>query len=464
MNGDDPGVRARVLFMLDEVARAVDGALQGERVAISGITTDSRRVQPGDLFVALVGERFDGHGFVEQAARRGAVAALTYRPVAAEIPVPQVIVPDTKLALGRLAAHWRARFAVPLVALTGSNGKTTVKEMVASILAAHVKAGDAILATQGNLNNDIGVPLTLLALREHHRYAVVEMGMNHAGEIEYLSRLAKPTVALVNNAQRAHVGLLGSVGAVARAKGEIYSGLDDDGIALVNEDEAFAEDWKALNAGRRVVTFGLSASADVRASAEGGKARFVTPVDAFATSLQVAGLHNLRNAAAACAIAHALEIPPRAMQAGLAAFAGVPGRLQRRAGIAGARVIDDTYNANPESMKAAIEVLAAEGGRRILVMGDMGELGPEAAAMHAEVGDYARERGIDALMALGSDSAEAARAFGAQGRHFEGLEALVAAARAEAAGNVTFVVKGSRFMRMERVADALAAEGGRDAA
>ena len=474
MNGHDPGVRSRVLLTLDEVARAVDGALQGERVAISGVTTDSRRVQPGDLFVALVGERFDGHGFVEQAARRGAVAALTSRPVAAEIPVPQVIVPDTKLALGRLAASWRARFAVPLVALTGSNGKTTVKEMVASILAEHMKrpnklgtpggSPEPILATEGNLNNDIGVPLTLLRLREHHRYAVVEMGMNHAGEIEYLSRLAKPTVALVNNAHRAHVGLLGSVGAVARAKGEIYAGLDDDGIALVNEDEAFADDWKSLNASRRIVTFGLSASADVRASAEGGKARFVTPVDAFATSLQVAGLHNLRNAAAACAIAHSLEIPPRAMQAGLAAFAGVPGRLQRRAGRGGASVIDDTYNANPESVKAAIEVLAAEGGRRLFVLGDMGELGPEAAAMHAEVGAFARERGIDGLLALGAESNEAVRAFGAQGRHFESLGALVEAARAEAADNVTFLVKGSRFMAMERVADALAAEGGPSAA
>ncbi|HEX5633166.1 MAG TPA: UDP-N-acetylmuramoyl-tripeptide--D-alanyl-D-alanine ligase, partial [Gemmatimonadales bacterium] len=332
---------------LTEVAVAVTGALHGNAVAFGGVTTDSRRVAAGDLFVALSGERFDGNEFVGEAAGRGAVAALTSRLVEAGMPLPQVVVANTRSALGKLAAHWRNRFALPVVALTGSNGKTTVKEMLASILAAHCGARAPVLATEGNLNNDIGVPLTLLRLREAHRYAVVEMGMNHAGEIDYLTRMARPAVALVTNAHRAHVGILGSVDAIAKAKGEIYGGLGAQGIAVVNEDDAFASLWKDLNGGRRIVSFGLAESADVRAGFDGRQVRIVTPVDAFVARLQVAGEHNVRNALAACAAAHALEIPPHAMQAGLAAFAGVPGRLQRRATPGGGAVIDDTYNANP---------------------------------------------------------------------------------------------------------------------
>jgi len=364
VNGGDYPMRPPVLMSLDDVARAVGGMVYGSRVGISGVTTDSRAVATGDLFVAIVGERFDGHGYVEEAIRKGAVAALTARRVQAHLPIPQVVDGDTRISLGKLAADWRARFMLPLVALTGSNGKTTVKEMIASILAVH-SSRDSVLATQGNLNNDIGMPLTLLALRATHRYAVIEMGMNHPGEIEYLAKLAAPTVALVNNAQRAHIGLLGSVEAVARAKGEIYSGLGPGGVAIVNADDPFAEYWKDLNAGRRVVTFGLGPEADVHVSAEGAQARFVTPADAFVATLQVAGEHNLANAAAACAVAHALEIPPHAMQEGLTLFKGVPGRLQRRAGLKGAVLIDDTYNANPESMKAALAVLTLEAGQRI---------------------------------------------------------------------------------------------------
>jgi UDP-N-acetylmuramoyl-tripeptide--D-alanyl-D-alanine ligase len=305
------------------------------------------------------------------------------------------------------------------------------------------------------------------------------MGMNHAGEIDYLTRIARPGVALVNNAHRAHVGLLGDVAAVARAKGEIYAGLDDSGIALVNVDDAFAGYWKGLNTGRRVVTFGLAPSADVHAIKTGDRPLFsssepasekrglspvliVTPVDAFALTLQVPGDHNLLNAVAACAAAHALEIPPRAIQAGLAGFAGVAGRLQRRQGAQGLTVIDDTYNANPESMKAAIAVLAREPGRRVFAMGDMGELGDEAPAMHAEVGTYARTMGVDRLLAVGPESVNAVKAFGAEGRHFPTVEALLEEAARER-GPATILVKGSRFMRMERVAEALA-RGGADAA
>ncbi|MCW5591435.1 MAG: UDP-N-acetylmuramoyl-tripeptide--D-alanyl-D-alanine ligase [Burkholderiales bacterium] len=445
---------------LDEVARATGGTAAGERAAISGVATDSRTIEPGDLFVALRGANFDGHDYVPQAIGRGAAAALVSRRVGSEREIPQVLVKDTRAALGRLAAAWRARFALPVVAVTGSNGKTTVKDMLASVLAAHCGGRDEVLATEGNLNNDIGLPLMLLRLRERHRYAVLEMGMNHAGEIDYLSRLASPGVALVNNAHRAHVGLLGSVEAIARAKGEIYAGLRPGGIALVNADDAFAGYWKGLAAGRSVVTFGTAGDADVRGHVEDGQLRLVTPLDAFAVTLQVPGEHNASNAIAACAAAFALEIPPRAIQAGLAAYAGTRGRLQARRGAGGSTVIDDTYNANPDSMKAAIRVLAAAPGRRVLVMGDMGELGGEEAALHAEVGAFARAAGIERLLALGPLSAHAAKAFGAGATHFPAIEGLLSEARVESAKkNVTLLVKGSRFMRMERVVERLAAEG-----
>jgi UDP-N-acetylmuramoyl-tripeptide--D-alanyl-D-alanine ligase len=283
--------------------------------------------------------------------------------------------------------------------------------------------------------------------------------MNHAGEIDYLTRLAAPGVALVNNAQRAHIGLVGGVDAVARAKGEIYAGLGPGGIAIVNADDPFCEYWKGLNAGRRIVSFGLGPQAHVHASAEGKQARFVMPAGAFVATLQVAGEHNLRNAAAACAVAHALEIPLKAMQEGLERFMGVPGRLQRRAGLKGAVLIDDTYNANPESMKAALAVLSLETGRRIFVMGDMGELGAGAGDLHAEVGRFARELRIDDFFALGAQSARAAEAFGAEARHFDDRDALVDALVSRARAGTVILVKGSRFMQMERVADALAEEG-----
>jgi UDP-N-acetylmuramoyl-tripeptide--D-alanyl-D-alanine ligase len=454
----------------------VEGRVQGTSVGFSGVTTDSRAVNAGDLFVALKGERFDGHAYVEEAARRGATAALTSQFVAGALPVPQVLVADTRLALGSLAAHWRERFQLPLVALTGSNGKTTVKEMLAAIVAEHCGGREPVLATQGNLNNDIGMPLTLLRLRERHRYAVIEMGMNHAGEIDYLTHIAQPSVAIVNNAQRAHVGILGSVAAIAHAKGEIYAGLPPSGIAVINNDDAFAEYWKSLNrspsplgegggegGNRRIVTFGLGEGADVRATVSDGQVRIVTPADAFAVTLKVAGEHNVRNALAACAAAHALEIAPYAMQAGLAGFAGVPGRLQRRHCLSGSLVIDDTYNANPESMKAAINVLARERSRKVFVMGDMAELGESSPAMHAEVGRFAKSSGIDTLLALGEASRHAAEAFGSGALHFAQFEALREAARREAAGGVAILVKGSRSMQMERVVEALCAAGDRDA-
>ncbi|MDH5264868.1 MAG: UDP-N-acetylmuramoyl-tripeptide--D-alanyl-D-alanine ligase [Betaproteobacteria bacterium] len=443
---------------LDEAARATGGIPAGERVGFSGVSTDTRSLSPGDLFVALPGEQFDGHDYVPQAIGRGAAAALVSRRVGSEREIPQILVKDTRAALGRLGAAWRARFSLPVLALTGSNGKTTVKEMLASILAAYCGGREDVLATEGNLNNDIGVPLMLLRLRDHHRYGVFEMGMNHLGEIATLSRLASPGVALVNNAHRAHIGILGTLEAIAQAKGEIYGGLREGGIALVNEDDPFAGYWKGIAAGRNVVTFGTAETADVHGRIEDGQVRFVTPLDAFAVTLQVPGEHNARNAIAACAAAFALDVPPHAIQAGLAAFAGAKGRLQRKPGAGGAVILDDTYNANPDSMKAALRVLAATTGRRVFVMGDMGELGDGAAPLHAEIGAFAKGAGIERLLAFGPLSLHAVEAFGKGAVHCPTLEVLATEARVEARPGVTILVKGSRFMQMERLVERLAAE------
>jgi UDP-N-acetylmuramoyl-tripeptide--D-alanyl-D-alanine ligase len=459
MNGAQPAVQSAPFMDTVEVARLVGGVAAGPVAAFSSVGTDSRHSVPGELFVALAGEKFDGHAYVEEAARQGAAAAMVTRPVETRAPIAQVVVDDTLAALGRLSAAWRNRFALPVVALTGSNGKTTVKEMLAAILAAHCGGRGPVLATRGNLNNAIGVPLTLLRLREQHRYAVVEMGMNHVGEIDCLTRLASPTVALVNNAQRAHLGPMGSLDTIAEAKGEIYAGLRAGGVALVNADDRFAGYWRGLNAGRRVVSFGFGAGADVHAMVDGAQLRLVTPSDAFAVRLQVAGEHNAHNACAACAAAFALDIPPRAIQLGLGGFEGVLGRLTRRDGRNGALVIDDSYNANPDSMKAALKVLAREPGRKVFVMGDMGELGEAAVQLHAQVGACAHAAGADRLLALGEASVHAAEAFGPGGTHFGSLEGLLAALETELAPGTTVLVKGSRFMAMERVAGAIAALG-----
>jgi UDP-N-acetylmuramoyl-tripeptide--D-alanyl-D-alanine ligase len=450
--------------MLDTRAAAqAIGAMQaGPNQTFTGVTTDSRGVQPGELFVALRGERFDGHAFVDAALDAGAVAALVEQADAVtRANASLILVRDTRQSLGRLAAFWRARFTMPLVAVTGSNGKTTVKDMIAAVLRA--AAGDAaVLATSGNLNNDIGVPLVLLRLREQHRYAVIEMGMNHLGEISYLTRLASPTVAVVNNAGVAHIGELGSRDAIARAKGEIYEGLGENGVALINADDEFAPFWRSLIRGRRVIDFGIDRPAAVSAqcelSAAGSLVSLRTPESEYVVRLQVPGLHNVRNALAAAAVAYAMNIPPERVAAGLAGYGGTKGRLQRKRARGGATLIDDTYNANPDSVKAAIAVLAACPGRRVLVLGDMGELGTEGVTLHAEVGERARQAGIDRLLTLGELSQAAAQAFGLGATHFRELDALCSALEElitgdAAAAEITVLIKGSRFMRMERVVE-----------
>jgi UDP-N-acetylmuramoyl-tripeptide--D-alanyl-D-alanine ligase len=460
-----------MMLRLTEAAQAVNGHVVGADVAFAAVSSDSRAIQPGDLFVALRGERFDGHDFVVDCLQRGAAAALVDTQWNAGTANPLLVVEDTRLALGALASYWRSKFHIPVAAITGSNGKTTVKEMLAAILRAN-SAEDAVLATQGNLNNDIGLPLTLFKLRELHRYAVIEMGMNHPGEISYLTRLAKPDVALVNNALQAHLEGLGSVEAVAHAKGEIFEGLADDGTAIINADDAFAPLWKQLAAQHKIMTFGLDAAADVsadyRLEADGSEVALKTPQGNASLRLTVPGLHNVRNALAASAAALAMGASISAIVAGLQTYGGVKGRLQRKAGKQGATIIDDTYNANPASMRAAIDVLAACPGKRVLVLGDMGELGADAAGMHREIGAYAKAAGLGTLLVLGDLSQEMASGFGGGAQHFESAEALVETLAKQLSADTTVLVKGSRFMRMERVVNLLLADdndkGGKHAA
>ncbi|HJW25592.1 MAG TPA: UDP-N-acetylmuramoyl-tripeptide--D-alanyl-D-alanine ligase [Rhodocyclaceae bacterium] len=446
--------------LLSDVASAVDGRQIGADVALAGVSTDTRSIAAGQLFVALKGERFDAHDFLAQAAGQGAAAVLV--SAADKLPAgqPAVVVDDTRLALGRLAAVWRARFDIPVLAVTGSNGKTTTKEMIAAVLKAQF--GDAVLATRGNLNNDIGLPLTLLGMDDHHQAAVIEMGMNHPGEIDYLTRIGAPTVALVTNAQRAHLQGMGDLHEVAREKGTIFNGLKADGVAVVNADDRYADFWCQAAGGHAVLTFGVDQPADVRGivSQYGLETQIhlVAPQGEVEFTLNTPGRHNARNAMAAAAACLAAGVPLQAVAKGLAAFAGVKGRLQRRAGEHGAVILDDTYNANPDSVRAGIDVLAATVGRKILVLGDMGEIGDASAQYHDEVGGYAKSQGVDLLFALGDASQLAARNFGDGGRHFRNPEDLLAALRPELAAGTTVLVKGSRFMKMERIADAIATQ------
>ncbi len=448
------------MMRVSEAALALGVEHRGGDPVFTAVGTDSRNVKPGELFIALRGPHFDAHQYIGAAQTQGAVAVMADMAGAPLAPasLPLITVSDTRQGLTQLAHAWRGRFSMPLVALTGSSGKTTVKEMLAAILLE--VAPRAVLATRGNLNNEIGVPLTLLELRAEHRYAVIELGMNHAGEISRLTQLARPWVALINNAGRAHIEYLGSEEAIARAKGEILEGLAGNGVAVLNADDVFASLWYKLCNKNKYLRFGLDLSADISARYElhalHSVIHFNTPAGAVSATLHVPGLHNVRNALAACAAAIALEVPLAAIAAGMEKYAGVKGRLQCKPAKAGATLIDDSYNANPESMRAAIDVLARAPGRRVLILGDMGELGERAAACHAEAGEYARAAGIETLYALGEMAAHAVAAFGAGARHFAAVEALVAQVQTVLAPDVTLLVKGSRFMKMERVAEAMA--------
>ncbi|WP_407702873.1 UDP-N-acetylmuramoyl-tripeptide--D-alanyl-D-alanine ligase [Thiobacillus sedimenti] len=442
------------MMRLSEAAAMLGLAHAGGDADVLRVCTDSRSIRPGDLFIALRGEKFDGGTFAADALRQGAVGVVLDHAQAPAI-AQALRVDDTRLALGQLAAAWRRRFALPIVAITGSNGKTTVKEMLGAILRAEAGNEAAVLQTEGNLNNDIGLPLMLLRLRESHAFAVLEMGMNHAGEIDYLTRLARPDVAVVNNALSAHIGFLGSVENIARAKGEIFNGLSDAGIAVFNADDAHAHLWRDANARRSVIDFGLVHPAAVRGQYRpldfGSALTLVLPGATLDITLQVPGEHNVMNALAAAAAAFALDVSHRSIVTGLSGFTGVKGRLQRKPGLHGAIFIDDTYNANPDSVKAALAVLAQQPGKKLLVLGDMGELGSDAADMHGDIGRAARAARVDRLLALGELTQHTVAAFGAGAMHFERIEELLAELENDLTPDTTVLVKGSRFMQMERV-------------
>ncbi len=445
-------------WLLSQVALAVDGRLTGPDVALSGVTTDTRAIAAGQLFIALRGERFDAHDFLETAAL-SAAALMVADENKLPAGVSAVVVADTRLALGRLAAAWRASFTLPVIAVTGSNGKTTTKEMIAAILKAQF--GDDVLATRGNLNNDIGLPQTLLGMNATHRAAVIEMGMNHPGEIAYLAEIGAPTVALLTNAQRAHLEGMGDMDEVAREKGSIFGGLQSAGVAVINVDDSYGALWCEMAAPHQVRSFGIDHAADVHGTVRQHGLETALELSAVegeaAIRLLVPGRHNARNAVAAAAACLAAGVPLSAVVAGLEGFAGVKGRLQRRAGNKGAELLDDTYNANPDSVRAGIDVLAATIGRKLLVLGDMGEIGEASGQYHDEIGGYAKSQGIDRLFALGDAAQQAVRNFGEGARHFCNIEKLIAAVDKELGPETTVLIKGSRFMKMERVADALAA-------
>ncbi len=446
---------------------------------VQGVSTDTGTLQPGDLFVALRGAQFDAHEFLEDVREAGAVAAVVEagHPVLTSSALegwPLIVCDDTRHALGTLGQAWRARYDLPVVAITGSNGKTTTKELVAHLFR-DVVGDSAVLNTLGNFNNEIGLPLTLLRLGPQHRYAVIELGMSHPGEIAALAQLAQPTIAIVTNAQRAHLAGVGSLAGVAEEKGSLFDALPEGGAAIINFDDPHALSWlKRIRAGRRVLgTHVLSASvlADALAPAfvteatdrgtDGQSLHVQTPGGETRLMLPLAGRHNASNATQAIAAGFAAGLGLAQMAQALASFGGVAGRLQQKAGIAGALIIDDTYNANPDSMRAAINVLTADAGDvdTTLVMGDMGEVGPEAAALHAEVGRYAAERGVGALYAVGPLSVSAVSAYGDavadKAYHFKSQEDLVAGLQPKLTSRSRVLVKGSRSARMENVVNAL---------
>ncbi len=448
-------------LLLSQVAAALGGRLIGEDRRFSAVSTDSRAISPGQLFVALVGPRFDGHAYLAEVASKGAVAALVSQEVA-KAPLPQLLVADTRLALGQLGALNRQAFTGLVAAVTGSSGKTTAKEMIASILREAEGTATAVLATRGNLNNDLGVPLTLLELGPEHRAAVIELGASGVGEIAYTVALVKPQVSLITNAGTAHVGAFGGPEKIIEAKGEVLDGLAADGVAVLNRDDAAFAIWTRRAGSRRVLSFALNdVQADFYAQAiqtdERGCPRFVLCGAAGSAPIQLnlLGRHNVANALAAAAVAYALNIPLAAIVAGLQQVQPVKGRTVVSMGHNGVRLIDDSYNANPVAMCAAVDILAGfSASRRLLVLGDMGELGPWAEQGHREVGAYARGK-VEALWAVGPLMAHAVAAFGDNARHFADQASLIAALEAQCAPDSTFLIKGSRSAAMDNVVRAL---------
>lgn len=442
---------------LSEAATRLGIRHRNADVRFAGCSIDSRTVQQGNLFIALRGARLDGRGFVRSAIENGACAVMT-ESSDPDDTMPLLVVNDSRKAMAALAGSWRNDFQIPLIAATGSNGKTTVKEMIRSILEQDA----SVLATRGNLNNDIGVPLTLFGLDKQHQYAVIEMGANHPGEIAELSRIARPDVALITQCAPAHLEGFGSVEGVATAKSEIYSGLTTDGCAVVNADDEYADYWRGVASAYTQLSFGITHPADISATdlvfhPETGKTRFTlkTPAGSVSIMLPLAGKHNVLNALAAVACCTALQIPIANMQQGLEEMSHVHGRMQMKIASSGARVFDDTYNANPTSLKAGLQVMSSYPGKLWLVLGDMGELGDYSEDLHRQAGEMAREQGVERLYALGRFSRHAVDGFGQGARYFSQMEELLTSLKPELGAGITVLVKGSRFMAMDRVVNAL---------
>ena len=442
---------------LAEIAQKVGGDLHGADLLIDSVATDSRLVKSNQLFIAIKGERFDAHDFVADLAGV-AGAALVSKKI--DCDLPQIVVEDTLLALADLAAAWRQQFTKPVIALTGSNGKTTLKEMIAAILSQEGK----VLATIGNLNNNIGMPLTLLRLREDHDFAVIEMGANHFGEIEFLTTIAKPDVAVVNNAGAAHLEGFINLEGVAQAKGEVFIGLGTQGIAVINADDTFADYWKDSNKDREVIAFGINNEATIsgRLLSDGGLMIKASNTEVRA-NLKLLGRHNAMNALAAAAATSALGIKLETIVKGLETMLPVKGRLAPVAGINNSQILDDTYNANPDSVTAALDVLSQR-KNTVFVLGDLGELGENPEKVHEKIGKKAKAVGINHMYCLGDYSANACNSFGENGKSFDEMDDLLKDLKSDLQddfpSSTTILVKGSRFMRMERAVEALSIEYG----
>ena len=438
---------------LSLAASALGLEFTGEDCLLSGVSTDTRKIKASNIFVALRGPNFDGHQFIEKAIANGAVAIVTEYEV--NYKIPALVVKDCRRALGQLASAWRQQFDIPLIAVTGSNGKTTVKEMLANIFSQQGQP----LSTDGNFNNDIGVPLTLFRLDPIHTAAIIEMGANHSKEIEYLTGLTRPTVALVNNAAEAHLEGFGSLEAVAEAKGEIFSGLSSDGIAVINVDDHHSYVWLELCEGKEFITFGIENDADVMANYEmndqGLKVQIKTNDQSGELLLPLLGRHNVMNALAATAAALAAGVDFDVILKGLQNMQSVAGRLQLKQGLAGSRIIDDTYNANPSSLRAGVSVLVDFPGKHYLALGDMGELGEDAAQLHHQAGADAKQQGVDKLYAFGELAQAASHGFASGAEWFAQQQEMIKAIQNDLDKDVTLLVKGSRRMHMERIVEAV---------
>ena len=444
---------------LSQLSAFCEKSVLSEDQVFEAVSTDSRSLKAGDLFFALRGDNFDGHDFVVDAVNAGACAVVV-DVMQKGISVPQLVVEDTTRALGLLGALNRKAFSGPVVGVTGSSGKTTVKEILASILACRGK----VLATRGNLNNHIGVPMMLLDIESSHQYAVIEMGASAVGEIDYLSRLTRPTVAVITNISQAHIEGFGSLENIVKAKSEIFHGLDAEGIAVINLDEAYSVNWLSENNERKTVTFSRSRPADITVAEvdrdEFGRYSFQLKCqqDTVAVTLPLLGEHNIRNALTAAACAYALEVDIETIAKGLEKVSVVPGRMEVKSGLCDSTVIDDSYNANPASVSAAIDVLSTFSGKKVLVLGDMAELGEESEKFHQEVGAYAARKNIDCLLSIGELSKQVCNDF-SEARNFTEKSQLINACQDLAAQDVIFLVKGSRSSGMNEVVTVLTSDG-----